>query len=264
MRVIFRVAVCAAFMVSASHAAGGVTVLPLRGEALPRLVAAFDASLALAQPVDGRTFVRVRVSDADATALLGQIRFADGDELVRIDGEPIHTVAAAHAIVRGKRPGDDVTFVVKSNGFQRIIALEILPVSSAPQPSPPVQSPRPQQLPVQRAVAPKSGVVEIDESALQRELEKYDPFELFVAAELEMARDDAGAVIGIRSPRFGDIAVSRMVGLRNDDIVMSVNGMPVSSELAVFEIADRLQGEKSFAAQVLRAGKPITLRVRIQ
>lgn len=253
----------------AASADGGISVRQLPGELLPAFVSAFDAALVLAQMPEGKTGLYLRISDADETGGLAALRFSNGDELVRIDSEAVYTEAAARAMVAGKRPGDDVRFVVKSKGAQRIVALEILPAAAATasppataanapaQPAPAPRAPRP-------AVAASPGVIVVSAADLERELAQYDPIELVMAAELEMVEDDAGATIGLGSPRFGDISLSRMVGLRNGDVVMGVNGMPVTSEEAIFAIADKLQGQTDFTAQILRAGRPATLRVKVQ
>ncbi|MBM3289755.1 MAG: hypothetical protein FJY92_06350, partial [Candidatus Hydrogenedentes bacterium] len=222
-------------LVAPAFAQGGIATRQLPGELLPAFVSAFDAALALAQTPDGKTGLHLRISDADETGGLTSLRFANGDELVRVDNEAVFTVAAARALVAGKHPGDDVTFSLRSKGAPRIVSIEILPTQSAApqQQAPAVAQPAPtaaaQDAP-QPATDTGIGVIVISAADLERELAQYDPIELVVAAELEMVRDNAGNLIGIGSSRFGEISLSRMVGLRNGDVVLGVNGMQITSE----------------------------------
>jgi len=40
--------------------------------------------------------------------------------------------------------------------------------------------------------------------------------------------------------------------------------MQITSEESIFAIAEKLEGATNFAGQILRGGKPMTLRVRVQ
>ena len=269
-RIALAYAACMLAALPAAHAdGGGIFMRQLPGESLPAFMSAFNAAVTLAQSADGGTCVQLRISDADTTGALTALRFANGDELVRIDNEAVITVSAARGALQRKRPGDEVSFVLRGKGGPRMIALEILPLTAptAPQPVSTVAD-TPPTPPAQRTPQPTAdsapGVIVIRAADLERELAQYDPFELVAAAELEMVRDNAGQVMGICSPKFGDISLSHMVGLRNGDVVLGVNGMRITSEEAIFEIAQRLEGESNFTAQLLRAGKPLVLRVRVQ
>lgn len=247
---------------------GGVTLLQLPAESLPRMASAFDAALVPLTGNDGTPGVYLRIADSGTTSFLGQIRFRNGDRLVRIDRESIFAVSAARAIVGSKKPGDDIAFTVTNGGVTRVIAFEILPAALAAnarpapasenaQPSPGMNTPRP-------AANSGPGVIVVAAADLENEMSKTDAFTLVASAELELVQDDAGNTIGIRSSKFGDIPVSHMVGLRNGDTVLGVNGMSVTGAESIFEIADRLNGATNFVANILRGGQPVTLRVTLR
>lgn len=246
--------------VAAAHADGivSVTLRQLPPESLPAFVAALESALIPTKTPDGKASVRVHFDGTDRTLGLVQYRFAEGDELVRIDDEEIFAVTSAKSALRAKKPGDDLKFVLRRNGQTRVLAFEILPMA------PPVAAGAPTSAGARQPAAVAPGAIAINAADLERELAQTDALSLVAAADLGMVRDNAGNVVGIQSPRFGDLPLGRMAGLQNGDVILGVNGMPINSEEAIFEIANKLQGQTQFAAQILRGGKRMTLRIHVR
>jgi len=104
----------------------------------------------------------------------------------------------------------------------------------------------------------------LSEKAIEAQWAEQDPWMLLVTAAPRMAYDPHGNVIGVTSASLGNIPLATALGLRNGDIIQSVNGYPINSEQAIFNVVNALEGERQFTAKLLRDGKPITLRYRVE
>lgn len=56
----------------------------------------------------------------------------------------------------------------------------------------------------------------------------------------------------------------RKMGLKNNDVLTSVNGYDLSNTEKALEIYSKLQAEKSFSLEVLRNGEPVTMEYNIR
>ena len=56
----------------------------------------------------------------------------------------------------------------------------------------------------------------------------------------------------------------RNMGLKNNDVLTSVNGFDLSNTEKALEIYSKLQSEKSLSLEVLRDGQPVTLEYDIR
>lgn len=65
---------------------------------------------------DGATVVNVEPGSAAAKAGLAQ-----GDEIIALDGEPVHDPVELGARVRGHKPGDDVELTIKRDGVEKTV-----------------------------------------------------------------------------------------------------------------------------------------------
>ena len=54
------------------------------------------------------------------------------------------------------------------------------------------------------------------------------------------------------------------MGLKNNDILTSVNGFDLSNSQKALEIYSKLQSEKNFTLDVLRGGEPMTMEYSVQ
>jgi general secretion pathway protein C len=56
----------------------------------------------------------------------------------------------------------------------------------------------------------------------------------------------------------------RKMGLKNNDVLTSVNGYDLSNTEKALELYGKLQAEKSFSLEILRNGEPVTLEYNIR
>ena len=252
--------------VTASAQTGAAMVMrQLPAESLPAFVRAFESGLAAGTLPDGSTFASFHINGSVATKPLSSLGIANGDVLRSIDEYSVRSAEMALKLIREVRPGSDCKLAVARGGKECAFVIEIVP-SASPQPAVPAEAapaqPVPAAAPVPKAAA--DGVMILNEKELEQALADVDPLQMLADAEVQFVQDDDGNVLGLMSPHFSDIPLSANLGLRSGDIVRAVNGLPVDSELAVFDIIDKLTGHKQFAAQILRNGKPIVLKYRVQ
>ncbi|GMU92230.1 MAG: hypothetical protein AMXMBFR4_12880 [Candidatus Hydrogenedentota bacterium] len=238
-----------------------ITTKAVPAESWPAVVSAFQESLITGMR-NGRTFLEVRTAnDANGRAIEG-LGLANRDVLHSIDGIAVFSREMAIALLREVRPGKELRIVAFRGNKRCIVALNI---DSAVEPTRPDHSGTPLSPPRTDARnAEGADVMVLSEAALEKEWADIDPYVLLLQSGLRFVRDASGSVIGVTSARFSEIAVSSRLGLKNHDIILSVNGMPIHSEQAIFEIAEKLDGEKNFAARIRRDGREVTLRYRVE
>ena len=76
-----------------------------------------------------------------------------------------------------------------------------------------------------------------------------------------IARDGQGNPLGLTASDIAGIPGASQVGFQNGDIVRSVNGIQLTSEAQMFGLVGQLQGAKELRLEVIRNGKPVTLRI---
>ncbi len=210
--------------------------------------AACDANLITAQLAGGQRVVSVRNKDKASYRHIEKIGLQHGDVVERVNGAPPRNAAVLSGAIRGLTPGQDLTLVVSNGGKQRTSVLRAegpVPADSASSDS-------------------GNDIIVIDEKALEKEWEDQDPWMLLVMAAPRMAYDANGVVIGVTSGAFSNIPLAARLGLRNGDIIQSVNGYAITSEQAIFDVINALEGERHYTAKLLRNGKPLTLRYRVE
>lgn len=72
-----------------------------------------------------------------------------------------------------------------------------------------------------------------------------------------IARDGAGKPLGLTASDITAIPGAAAFGFQEGDIVQSVNGITITSELQVLALIGQLQGAKQLDLTVIRAGKPV-------
>ena len=234
----------------ADSAPGLPAPMHVSADRLPALAKAFEANLITGQDSSGRRFATLRRKAADSFALLEALGLKDQDTVRLVNGAPAGGKEAVVAQVRNTKPGSGLTFTIDRAGASHTFRFQIdgVPGTSA----------------AQKPNLPKDDTLVVREDALEKEWGDQDPWLLLVMAAPEMVSDTQGKVVGVRSQAFGDIGVTRMLGLKNGDIIQSVNGYPVKSEQAIFELVNRLEGERNFTAKLMRGGRPITLKLRLE
>lgn len=211
------------------------------------LAAACDANLITAQLAGGQRVVSVRNRDKTTFRHIVTIGLQDGDVVERVNGVPPKNAAVLSGAIRGLTPGQDLTLVVSNGGKRRTSVLR-------------AEGP----VPVESAPSDNDDVIVIDEKAIEKEWEDQDPWMLLVMAAPRMAYDANGVVIGVTSGALSNIPLAANLGLRSGDIIQSVNGYAITSEQAIFDVINALEGERHYTAKLLRNGKPLTLRYRVE
>ncbi|MCC6694440.1 MAG: hypothetical protein IT365_02315 [Candidatus Hydrogenedentes bacterium] len=223
---------------------------PLAADRLPAFAKAFEANAITGQDSGGKRFATVRRKSVDTFSLLESLGFSNQDIIRLVNGVPAGGKEAVVAQIKNARPGSALSFTIDRAGVSHTLRFQIegVPGTSAGP----------------KTGSPKGDTLVVKEDALEKEWGDQDPWLLLVMAAPEMVSDTRGNVVGVRSQAFGDIGVTRMLGLKNGDIIQSVNGYPVNSEQAIFDLVNRLDGERNFTAKLLRGGRPMTLKYRLE
>lgn len=88
-----------------------------------------------------------------------------------------------------------------------------------------------------------------------------DVMSLATKHALRVHKDASGNPVGFTADNISQIPMASQLGFRDGDIITSVNGYPVRSELEAFGLANTLKGEKNFNIQVIRNGQPVNLNI---
>jgi S1-C subfamily serine protease len=223
-------------------------VIQLAASELPALAAACDANLVTAQLAGGQRVVSVRMKSEASFPLLAAWGLRNGDIIERMNGEAPRSASTVSEAVRALTPDPDLTLRVLRGSVRRTYMLH----AEARAPS------------VEAENMETGDVMVLSEEAIEAQWAEQDPWMLLVTGAPRMAYDPNGNVIGVTSASFSNIPLATALGLRNGDIIQSVNGYPINSEQAIFNVVNALEGERQFTAKLLRDGKPVTLRYRVE
>jgi type II secretion system protein C len=91
-----------------------------------------------------------------------------------------------------------------------------------------------------------------------------DPQNLLTDVSPQLYYDEQGKVAGITSANLSSIPLAQQAGLKDNDVVQSVNGVQIDGEHKIFEIFNRFQNASSFRVRVLRDGQPVTLNFSLE
>lgn len=238
-----------------------ITTKTVPAASWPAVVSAFQSSLITGMR-NGRTFLEVRTANDANGRTVDWLGLANRDVLHSIDGIAVYSREMAIKLLREIRPGKETRIVVFRGNKQCVIALHLDNAVHTSRPDNSGTRIDPPRIDLRTAEA--GDVMVLSEAALEKEWADIDPYALLLQSGLRFVRDASGSVVGVTSARFSEIAVSSRLGLKNNDVILSVNGMPVHSEQAIFEIAEKLDGQKNFAARIWRDGREVTLRYRVE
>ena len=79
----------------------------------------------------------------------------------------------------------------------------------------------------------------------------------------EMARDDKGNIIGITAPNIGQVPMAQKLGLKDNDVLQTVNNEQIDSEQKIIEMVQKYQTANSFRIGIMRDGKPKVITYRL-
>ena len=79
----------------------------------------------------------------------------------------------------------------------------------------------------------------------------------------EMAKDDKGNVLGVTAPDIEKVPMAQKLGIKNNDILQTVNNEQIDSEQKIMEIVQKYQTATSFKIGIMRDGKPKVITYRL-
>lgn len=144
---------------------------------------------------------------------------------------------------------DDVLDPYGSNGFREVQAPDPEP---APAPPPQEVAPPEEEAP---PPPPREQSVSVSRAVLDAELGDFDA----IAADVTMVLSDDGVVL----ERVAQGSFFHRMGLRDGDLVTSVDGTVIHGLDDASAVYVRLAKSKKFVVEVTRAGAPLTLRYAI-
>lgn len=228
---------------------GSLILKRMEYTALPALVSALQAGLR-EEAVDGKSAVTVQLKTDGSTDVLSWLGLRSGDVLTRVNDVAVRMKGPIVEAVERSALNAKVKFeVLRAEVLHTYVAkLEGERPAPAPQPSQP----------------PKTEEPVFSAEALEREWANVNPLDLVASFGLSFVQDEHKNMIGISSSRFEDFPLTNMLGLKNGDVITGINNIRLNGAEALVGLADKLQGQTSFAAQILRNGQPMTIRFRIQ
>lgn len=88
-----------------------------------------------------------------------------------------------------------------------------------------------------------------------------DYMDLVAKHQPRIERDATGSPLGLTASNIAAIPGAKDLGFRNGDIVQSVNGIRITSELQLLGLVSQLDGAKVLKLNVLRDGKPMKMDI---
>ena len=79
----------------------------------------------------------------------------------------------------------------------------------------------------------------------------------------EMAKDDKGNIIGVTAPDIGKLPMAQKLGIKDNDILQTVNNEQIDSEQRIMEMVQKYQTANSFRIGIMRDGKPRVITYRL-
>jgi type II secretory pathway component PulC len=76
-------------------------------------------------------------------------------------------------------------------------------------------------------------------------------------------KDAQGNVVGLTAEGISGFPLAKKLGLRDNDVLQSINGEQIRSEQQIMEAIQKYQNSRSFQIGILRDGKPQTLNYQL-
>jgi S1-C subfamily serine protease len=193
------------------------------------------------------------VEDVETAARLKSMGFADRDVLLQVNKRPVASKAQLAAAMNA-RTGADPFLFRSVRGSDQPVLIVVRIASEAP----------PESEVKLNAAEETATSVEVDGKALEQKYGNADPMQLIGALQPRFWKSPDGSFIGVTSDNFSDFPVATQVGVRNGDIVYSVNGVTLQSEADLLDIENRIEEADSYKVGIIRNGQPMTITVRVR
>lgn len=105
--------------------------------------------------------------------------------------------------------------------------------------------------------------VQLNKQAFVREL-YVNYADLVTKVKPELYRDASGKVAGITASEIEDIPLAEQLGLKNGDVLQTVNNEQIDSEQKVLEMVQKYQRSNSFRVGIMRNGKQKIITYNLQ
>ena len=116
-----------------------------------------------------------------------------------------------------------------------------------------------------KAAAAGAGThVSVQRQEVIDELNSVDQAELLNQLNPQLVKDEQGNVTGITSASLSSVAIAQKVGLQDNDVIQSVNGVQIDSVEKVGEIAQKFQNANTFRMSIMRDGKPQMITSKVE
>ncbi len=80
----------------------------------------------------------------------------------------------------------------------------------------------------------------------------------------QLYKDASGKVSGVTAANLSTIPLAQKIGLKDNDVLQSVNGVKIENEQSLADIAKRFSNSNSFWLSVLRDGKPQMINFKLE
>jgi TPR repeat protein/beta-lactamase regulating signal transducer with metallopeptidase domain len=109
----------------------------------------------------------------------------------------------------------------------------------------------------------EDGVV-FDRNQVAQELASYDYADLVDTLDPQIAKGEKSNVTGITSDNFASVPLAREVGLKNGDVINTVNGITIDSDQKLMEIFTKFSNASTFRLGITRNGSPQMLTFNLE
>ncbi|HNR29634.1 MAG TPA: thermonuclease family protein [Candidatus Hydrogenedentes bacterium] len=107
-----------------------------------------------------------------------------------------------------------------------------------------------------------TGVFNIAAPQIQ-EMEKLNPSELLMRHQPEAVKDESGKIIGWTAKDISQIPFAAQLGLRDGDVIRSVNGVPLGDMASIMQMAPQFKDVKRFTVEVQRGGGTVPITIQL-
>lgn len=212
---------------------------------------------------DGDAITGVRLSAVAADSLAARAGLREGDIIRGIDNRPIDSLEAAIAALQAGVDGGRLFLHVERDG-QRLAMTYLVEKVERPAagqgrgPNPDTAAP-PAAVDWIRPDGP--GAWRVTRSGLDAAL--AEPSALARSARIIPARE-GDAFVGFKLYGVRPQSIVAALGLKNGDLLRTVNGLPLATPQQALEAYTALRNAPSFALELTRGGAPLTLRYTIE
>lgn len=105
---------------------------------------------------------------------------------------------------------------------------------------------------------PPTKRIKLDKQQLIKDL-TLNYAELVTKVKPELYRDASGKVAGITASNISDVPLAQTLGLKDGDILQTVNNEKIDSQQKILEMVQKYQNARSFRIGILRNGKPSSI-----